>query len=106
MPDTLNDKINFIKTNSHQGDQILILSNLAPELYLYTNTPKPLRVPGFGGELVLKSDAEEIFDFLRMPPMNAKIFWDPTFLAFDPTQFPNSLTLCASSNGLLLYCKK
>ena len=105
MPDTLLDKINFIKSNSNQEDQILILSNLAPELYLYTDTPRPLPVPGFA-ELELKSDIEKILDYLRMPPMNAKIFWDPTFLAFNPTQFPNSLTLCASSDGLLLYCKK
>ena len=106
MPDTLNDKIKFIKTNSRQGDQILILSNLAPELYLYTNTQRPLPVPVCCGELVLKSDMEKIYNFLRMPPMNAKIFWDPTFLMFEPTQFPNSLSLCASGDSLLLYCKK
>ena len=105
MPDTLRDKIIFIKSNSHQGDQILILSNLAPELYLYINTPRLLPVPGFG-ELVLKSDTEKVLNFLRMPPMNAKIFWDPTFIRFDPAQFPDNLSLCASNAGLLLYCKK
>ena len=105
MPDTLNDKIDFIKIHSHKGDEILILSNLAPELYLYTNYPRPLPVPGFT-EIVLQSDMEIVSDFLRMPPMNAKIFWDPTFQIFNPTQFPNSLQLCASSDGLLLYCKK
>ena len=57
------DKIKFIKNNSHQGDQILILSNLAPELYLYTNTPRPLPIPGFT-EIVFKSDMEKIYDFL------------------------------------------
>ena len=105
MPDTLRDKIIFIKSNSHQEDQILIISNLAPELYLYTGTPRPLHVPGFG-ELVLKSDTEKILNFLRMPPMNAKIFWDPTFIRFDPAQFPKKLTLCATNAGLFLYCKK
>ena len=105
MPDTLRGKIKFINSNSHQGDQILILSNLAPELYLYTNTPRPLPVPGFT-EIVLKSDTEIISDFLREPPVNAKIFWDPTFPMFDPNKFPNNLTLCASSDSLLLYCKK
>ena len=105
MPDTLRDKIIFIKSNSHQEDQILIISNLAPELYLYTGTPRPLHVPGFG-ELVLKSDTEKILNFLRMPPMNAKIFWDPTFIRFDPAQFQKKLTLCATNAGLFLYCKK
>ncbi len=105
IPNTLHDEIEFIKSNSDRGNQILILSNLAPELYLYTNTPRPLPVPGFG-ELVLRSDTEKIFSFLRVPPMNAKIFWDPTFTMFDPTQFPNYLTLSASSDGLLLFSKK
>ena len=105
MPDTLNDKIKFIKTNSHQGDQILILSNLAPELYLYTNTPRPLPVPGFY-EIVLNSDMEKIYDFLRMPPINAKIFWEPAFLKIEPAQFPDNLQVCASSHDLLLFCKK
>jgi hypothetical protein len=105
IPSKLIGKTEFIKTNSHQGDQILILSNLAPELYLYTNTPRPLPVPEFV-EIVLKSDMEIVTDFLRMPPMNAKIFWNPTFLTIEPTQFPNSLSLCASGDGLLLYCKK
>jgi len=105
MPSSLIGKIKFIKNHSYQGDQILILSNFAPELYLYTNTPRPLPIPSFT-EIVLKSDMEMVSDFLRMPPMNAKIFWDPKFQLIEPTQFPNSLLLCASGDGLLLYCKK
>jgi hypothetical protein len=74
-PDTLRNDIVFIRSYTRSGDQTLILSYYAPELYLYTNTIRALPVPGFG-ELVLVSDANKIIDFLKMPPTNAKIFWD------------------------------
>ena len=105
MPDTLRAKIEFIKSNSDQDDQILILSNLAPLLYLYTNAPNPLPVPGFI-ELILKSDLELIYNFLEMPPANAKIFWAPTFTMVDPTHFLDNLTRVTSGNDLIVYEKK
>jgi len=105
MPDALNHKIDFITNNSRQGDPVLILSNLAPVLYLYSNNPRPIPVPDFI-EIFLQKDMKIITNFLKTPPVNAKIFWDPTFHMFEPDQFQNSIKLCASSHGLLLYCKK
>ncbi|MCJ7773294.1 MAG: hypothetical protein MUP22_09205 [Desulfobacterales bacterium] len=106
MPDTLHAKIEFIKSNSDQDDQILILSGLAPLLYLYTNTPNPLPVPGFYNNLIFNSDMRIIFNFLEMPPANAKIFWGPTFTKVDPTHFLDNLTRVTSGNDLILYEKK
>lgn len=107
IPEFLAGEIKFIKANTNKGDKVLILSNYAPELYLYINTPRPLPVPGFGNDLVLKSDMDKIMGFLIEPPPNAKIFWDPTFTVVVPSQFKHLLaTDIYGKNLLILYEKK
>ncbi len=73
----------FIKTTSPLKDTILILSDEATELYLYTFHQRPLDIPGFV-EMVAKVDVDKLGQFLLHTPEGIKIYWDTSFRRADP----------------------
>ncbi len=107
MPSFLAGEVEYIKKHVHDQDRVMIFSDYAPELYLYTNIRRALPVPGFGYDLVLKSDMDKVINFLENPPPNTKMFWDPTFTTVDLTQFENLMqTDRYGDNLLILYESK
>jgi hypothetical protein len=106
IPDRVRQGIELIQSKTHKGDKVLILSDFAPELYLYTNRTRPLVVPGFG-ELALNDDIKKITGFLASPPDNAFVYWDTRFSIITPTQFENLIPIAYSENkDLILYMDK
>lgn len=108
-PNLLND-VQFIQQTSQQEDVILIFSDYAPELYLYTNHQRPVNIAGFG-EIILVQDIQKIDSFLTDPPLHAKIYWDKRFYdindyyyKIDPYMY-SSISLKATSpdNTLVLF---
>ena len=91
----------FIRSTSQSNEPVLILSNYATELSLYTNHIRPVNVPSFS-ELGLKADVEKINAFLLHPPKNAKIYWGPDFELIDPHHFAN-LVQTTSTDGLIMF---
>jgi len=98
---SLTQQAEFIKSTSTLEDTVLLLSDEATELYLYTNHPRPLDIPGFG-ELVAKADLHQLEQFLRHPPEGSKIYWDTSFRPADPRIYDN-LTPTMSSQDLILF---
>ncbi len=93
-PDFLQE-VEFIQSTSKPDDPVFIISDYAPELYLYTLHRPPINVPSFD-EIFLYTDVNKMVDFLRNPPQNAKIYWDQRFYDnqsyvndINPTNFPN-----------------
>ena len=108
-PPFLSEQLQFIDSTSQANDPVFILSDYAPELYLYTRHARPLAIPGFG-ELVLQEEVRQVKAFLAEPPENARIYWAPgftgfsTFTGLDLRTYSN-LTQVASSEdgGLILF---
>jgi hypothetical protein len=86
IPPTLAEDIKAIQETSTPNDTVFIISDYAPELYLYTQHINPLNIPGFG-ELILHKDIDTIDNFLKDPPVNAKIYWDKRFYEINPYYF-------------------
>ena len=91
----------FIRETSTPQDTILILSDDATELYLYTGHQRPLDIPGFS-ELVMKADVNKLNEYLSHPPKGIKIYWDTSFRIADPRMY-NNLTNTISSRNLILF---
>jgi hypothetical protein len=104
MPSALNSQIQFIRSTSHESDPVFILSDYAPELYLYSRHIRPLNVPGFG-ELALRDDTKQINDYLSNPPINGKIYWNPGFTFNGLSPFTNLALAGSSEDGGLFLLK-
>ena len=109
MPPFLSRQIDFIKSTSQESDPVFILSDYAPELYLYSQHARPLAIPGFG-ELVLQEEVRQVNTFLSNPPKNAKIYWAPAFTGYDTFtnldlhSFSNLAPVATSEDsGLILF---
>lgn len=100
-PHPLNTEVDFIKSTSNITDKIFILSDFAPELYLYSNHARPINIAGFG-ELILKKDIDKVKSFLAHPPKGTKIYWEPDFKTFRPTDY-NNLHLVASAKHEYIF---
>lgn len=101
MPFSLSLQNQFIKSTSQEKDPVFILSDFAPELYLYSQHVRPLAISGFS-ELVLQEEARQIQDFLSNPPENAKIYWTPAFTFIDPRSFGNLAPIASSEDDSLI----
>lgn len=86
IPPWLLHDLDTIKATSAEDDPVFIVSDYAPELHLYTQHTRPINIAGFG-EIILKSDVDEINSFLENPPANAKIYWDKNFYDTNPYYF-------------------
>ena len=111
-PQWLQTQIKYINDNEEPNDQVFIYSFRAPLLYLYTKTPNPLPIPGLL-ELLEQEDYKNILRFLRKPPENVKIFFDPKFkmnsfkdAEINPKYYPRSLRLLSIGLGLQLFGAK
>jgi hypothetical protein len=112
-PDNLRKDARFIQATSRAEDRVLIISDYAPELYLYTNHSRPINVAGFG-ELVLTADLQQIKDFLNHPPDDARIYWDTRFedvneydlFELNPENYPALKAVGASPDGTLVLFEK
>lgn len=78
VPLSLQNKIDLINANKKPESQVIIFSHYAPELYLYTKTPRALPIPSFI-ELVLRSDLDKIIQFIEHSPDNAQVYLDLSF---------------------------
>lgn len=106
QPDFIKQQVEFIQSTARPGDQILVLSDYAPELYLYTEYPRPLPIAGFG-EIIFKKEWEIIHQFLSNPPQGAKIYWDTSFNELDPSSYDNLLIIDSTgSNKMILLEQK
>jgi hypothetical protein len=83
LPPMLAEDIKIIEETSTNSDIVFIISDYAPELYLYTQHTNPLDIAGFG-EIILRTDVDTINEFLKAPPPNAKIYWDNGFYDVNP----------------------
>ena len=92
----------FIRSTSQSNEPVLILSNSATELSLYTNHIRPVNVPSFS-ELVLKADVEKINAFLSNHSKKRKNLLElPDSELVDPHRFTN-LIQTTSTNGLIVF---
>jgi len=103
-PALITVETDFIRSTSNTSDKVFILSDLAPELSLYTGHARPVNVPGFG-ELILRKDMDTINAFLSHPPKGAKIYWDPGFEPIKPADFINLHAVAATKNHELILFK-
>lgn len=102
LPLILNNEADFIHLTSSATDNVFILSDFAPELYLYTHHARPVNVPGFG-ELGLRKDMDKIIAFLSHPPKDAKIYWDPDFRTISPADFINLHSVASIGKHMILF---
>jgi hypothetical protein len=110
MPPDLASEVQFIQETSDLGEPVFIISDYAPELYLYTQHTRPVGVVGFG-EIILVKDVKQITEFLDNPPRNARLYWDKRFYVInhymydlDYHNFPNlALEKISTDTNLILF---